>query len=75
GAKTSNFDAAGKSADGKKPRMVRRFCAAGAAWATAAVGLTAARDRISKDDKLSPSIREEIVKELDAEIARLSKRG
>lgn len=75
GAKTSNFEAEGKSADGKKQRMVLRFCSAGAAMAKAADGLKAARDRISKDDKLSPSIREEIVKELDAEIARLSKQG
>lgn len=75
GAKTSNFEAEGKSADGKKQKVMLRFCSAGAAMAKAADGLRSARDRISKDDKLSPSIREEIVKELDAEIARLSKQG
>ncbi len=75
GAKTSTFEAEDKSADGKKQKVMLRFCSAGAAMAKATDGLKSARDRISKDDKLSPSIREEIVKELDAEIARLSKQG
>jgi len=75
GAKISSFESETPAVDGKKQKVVMRFCSAGAALAKAADGLKSARDRISKDDKLSPAIREDIVKQLDAEIERLSKQG
>jgi beta-lactamase regulating signal transducer with metallopeptidase domain len=75
GAKISTFESEKPAVDGKKQKVVMRFCSAGAALAKAADGLKSARDRISKDDKLSPAIREDIVKQLDAEIERLSKQG
>ena len=68
GAKTSTFESEAPSADGKKQKVVMRFCSAGAAMAKAADGLKSARERISKDANLSPAIRDDILKQLDAEI-------
>ncbi|MEY4238069.1 MAG: hypothetical protein RL339_670, partial [Pseudomonadota bacterium] len=75
GAKTSTIESDSAGADGKQQKIVMRFCSAGATMAKAADGLRSARDRISKDDKLSPAIREDILKQLDAENERLSKQG
>lgn len=75
GAKISTFESEAPSADGKKQKVVMRFCSAGAAMAKAADGLKTARERISKDANLSPAIRDDILKQLDAEIERLSKQG
>ena len=73
--KTMNFESSAPDADGKSRKMVMRLCQVGGATAKATDGLKSARDRISKDANLSPAIRDDIVKQLDAEIERLSKQG
>ncbi len=77
GAKTANFESEATDADGTKRKAVMRFCLAqsGTGGAKAGEGLKAARERISKDPGLSPAIRDDILKQLDAEIERLSKQG
>lgn len=47
----------------------------GTAIKAALSGLRSARDELSRDKNLSDKIRAEVIKELDAEIARLSKEG
>lgn len=73
--KTTTFESSAPDADGKSRKMVMRLCQVGGTVAKAADGLKSARDRISKDTNLSPAIRDDIVKQLDAEIERLSKQG
>lgn len=75
GGKSSLIESSETAADGKKQKVVMRFCATGAGLAKAGDGLKAARERISKDANLSPAIRDDILKQLDAEIERLSKQG
>lgn len=77
GAKTANFASEATEADGTKRKAVMRFCLAqsGTGGAKAGEGLKAARERISQDPGLSPAIRDDILKQLDAEIERLSKQG
>ncbi len=74
GATATTFTADDAATDGMKRKAIMRFCLA-EAGAKAADGLKAARDRISKDANLSPAIRDDILKQLDAEIERLSKQG
>lgn len=71
----STAESTGVGPDGKQRKMVMRFCAKGAPMAKAVEGIKAARDRLMKDDKLSPAMRDDIVRQLDAEIERLSKQG
>jgi bla regulator protein blaR1 len=61
--------------DGKKHIARVKICSKGGDMARALSGLRQARDKIAADSKLSGEIREEILRELDAEIARLSKEG
>lgn len=73
--KSSLIESSEGGADGKKRKVTMRFCSTGADLAKAGDGLKAARERISKDANLSPAIREDILKQLDAEIERLAKQG
>lgn len=75
GGRSSTIESTEAGADGKQQKLVMRFCSAGAAGAAAADGLKSARERISKDTSLSPAIRDNILKQLDAEIDRLAKQG
>ena len=73
--KSSTFESSEQGQDGKPRKIVMRFCSAGAPGQTAGDGLKAARERIAKDANLSPAVRDGILKQLDAEIERLSKQG
>lgn len=75
GGSSSLIESSETAADGKQQKVVMRFCSTGADLAKAGDGLKAARERISKDSNLSPAIRDDILKQLDAEIERLSKQG
>ncbi|MFM6950248.1 MAG: hypothetical protein ACKOW1_04405 [Novosphingobium sp.] len=75
GAKTRSFESNAPAADGKQQKVVMRFCLARAGTAKPADGLKAARERISQDPNLSPAVRDNVLKQLDAEIERLSKQG
>jgi len=73
--KSTQIESSEAAADGKKRKVVMRFCSKGADMAKAGDGLKAARERISKDANLSPALRDDILKQLDAEIDRLAKQG
>lgn len=75
GGQSTLIESNDKGADGKPLKVVMRLCSAGVPSAKAGEGLKAARERISKDANLSPAIRDDILKKLDAEIERLSKQG
>lgn len=63
------------SADGQSVRVIVCGKAEGQALAVAADGLRKTRDKIAKDSRLSDEVRDKIIKQLDAEIERLSKKG
>ncbi len=71
----SNAEASEKAPDGKTKIVRYKFCSVGGVPAKAIEGIRHARDRIAKDEKLSPEIRNSILKQLDNEIERLSKQG
>ncbi len=62
--------------DGDMRKVIRlRICEAQAAKANAADAVRRARSRIEQDMRLSPAMRAEILRELDAEIASLAAQG
>lgn len=61
--------------DGKKQVVKLKVCSLGAATADALKGLRHARERVSKDTKITDEIKADVLNQLDAEIARLSKEG
>ena len=71
----SNAEASETTTDGKTKVMRFKFCSVGDVPAKAIEGMRNARDRIAKDERLSPAIRDSILKQLDSEIERLSKQG
>ncbi|MEY4056744.1 MAG: hypothetical protein RL519_2079 [Pseudomonadota bacterium] len=75
GGKSTLIESNEKGADGEPLKLVIRLCSPGVPSAKAGEGLKAARERIAKDANLSPAIRDDILKQLDAEIERLSKQG
>ena len=62
--------------DGDTRKVIRlRICEAQTAKANAADAVRRARTRIEQDTRLSPAMRAEILRELDAEIASLATQG
>lgn len=71
----SRAEASEPGADGKMKTVRIRMCMVGQQMARAVEGIRAARDRIAKDSEMSATMRDTILKQLDAEIAKLSKQG
>ncbi|PKB25745.1 beta-lactamase regulating signal transducer with metallopeptidase domain [Novosphingobium kunmingense] len=71
----SQAQASEAGTDGKTKTVRIRLCSIGHHMAKAVEGIRAARDRIAKDSEMSATMRDTIVKQLDAEIAKLSKQG
>ena len=63
------------SQGGRNERVRMRFCSHGAAKTHALEGLRRARERLSADRNLSDTIRADVLRRLDAEIAKLSRQG
>jgi hypothetical protein len=63
------------SQGGRNERVRMRFCSRGGDRAKALEGLRRARERLSADRNLSDTIRADVLRRLDAEIANLSRQG
>jgi bla regulator protein BlaR1 len=61
--------------DGKKQVVKVKLCAKGHDMAQALTGLRKAREKVAADSTLPGELKAEVLKELDEEIARLSKEG
>jgi bla regulator protein blaR1 len=61
--------------DGNKQVVKVKLCAKGNDMAQALTGLRKARDKVAADSSLPGELKVEVLKELDEEIARLSKEG
>lgn len=73
---TSAREFEARERDGDTRKVIRlRICEAQAAKANAADAVRRARTRIEQDTRLSPAMRAEILRELDAEIASLATQG
>lgn len=73
GQTTEVVSSAGEGDHRQQVRM--RFCNRGGEAAHALAGLRTARERIAADRNLSDAIRADVLRQLDAEIEKLSKRG
>ncbi len=74
GTEASNIDVS-EDDDGKRQMIKLRFCGHSDGRAQALEAIRKARAEMSNDENLSPAIRQKVLRQLDAEIERLSKDG